>query len=277
MNKKVQYIVTLLFMITTIQAHSSDKYVSLGSSYAAGPGVGEPDLESGKCARSLSNYAHQIAAHRHLDLVDVSCSGATTDNILYHGQHGFPPQIESLDMNTKLVSVLIGGNDVSYIGNLLGLSCLSTGGTHCHVSQLDNVKRRLAKLPSQLDQVIAEIHRRSPSAKIILIGYLPVIPTQANVSCKQLPMSENDVNWMRSVAIDLAQVIGAAAKRNNTGIVRSSLIGSQHDVCSSEPFVTGYYPEKNSNWKFTVSYHPTLIGMNNIATALDSEIEKQKK
>lgn len=277
MNRKVYYIVSLVLMLITAQAHSADKYVSLGSSYAAGPGVGLPDSESGKCARSLSNYAHQVASHRHLDLVDVSCSGATTDNILYHGQYGFPPQIEALDMNTQLVSVLVGGNDINYIGNLLGLSCLSTGGTNCHVEPSDEVQKRLDKLPSKLDQVIAEIRRRSPSAKIILLGYLPAIPIQKNGSCAQLPISNNDIDSMRNIAIDLAQVIGAAAKRNNTGIVRSSLIGTQHDVCSSEPFVTGYNPEKNINWQFSVQYHPTLIGMNNIATALDSEIEKQKR
>lgn len=66
-------------------AHAGGRYVSMGSSYAAGPGVGAPDPASGACTRSQSNYARQVAARRHLDLVDVACSGATTENILVRG------------------------------------------------------------------------------------------------------------------------------------------------------------------------------------------------
>lgn len=39
------------------------RFVSMGSSYAAGPSVGRPDQAAGDCQRSLSNYARLVAYH----------------------------------------------------------------------------------------------------------------------------------------------------------------------------------------------------------------------
>lgn len=59
------------------------EYVALGSSFAAGPGVGErapgsPSL----CMRSASNYPQLFAALRGLDVTDVTCAGATIQNLI---------------------------------------------------------------------------------------------------------------------------------------------------------------------------------------------------
>ena len=74
------------------------RYVALGSSMAAGPGIrpraaGSP-LRAGRSAR---NYPHLVAERAGLDLIDVTYSGATTANILREPQHGTPPQIDALD------------------------------------------------------------------------------------------------------------------------------------------------------------------------------------
>lgn len=248
------------------------RYVSMGSSYAAGPGVGTPDHASGACGRSMSNYARQVAGWHHFDLVDVACSGATVDTILVHGQHGFPAQIEAVTPDTKLVSILIGGNDVGYVGNLLGLSCRDSGGTACHVGDAAEVARRLAALPGRLDRVIAEVRHRAAGARIVLLGYLPAVPASGGRDCVGLPLSPADIGWLRGVSIRLARVIGQAAVRNHVGVVRSSLIGAGHDVCSTTPFVTGFHPPRNPGWSRPVAYHPTQAGMDRLAAALDAAI-----
>src|SRR5690242_15728404 len=46
------------------------RYVALGSSFAAGPGI--PAQLGGLCARSDHNYPHLLAARLHLDVDDVS-------------------------------------------------------------------------------------------------------------------------------------------------------------------------------------------------------------
>jgi hypothetical protein len=149
-RKRTTYAAFLLAMsaICSIASAQNVRFVSMGSSYAAGPGVGQPDPASGGCGRSLTNYARTVAAHRHLDLVDVSCSGATTENILDHGQHGFPAQIEAVTPDTRLVSILIGGNDVAYVGDLYGFSCRFEHKDNCGVSDAATLEKRFAALPA---------------------------------------------------------------------------------------------------------------------------------
>src|SRR5690348_11840806 len=98
-------------------------YVAMGSSYAAAPGVGERAPGSPvQCERSDSDYAHLLAARRHLSLNDQSCSGATTDSILASWR-GLPAQIDAIGPATRLVTITVGGNDVDFVGDLYAWSC----------------------------------------------------------------------------------------------------------------------------------------------------------
>lgn len=49
-----------------------------------------------------------------LNLVDVSCGGATTAHILGAWSE-LAPQIDAVTSDTKLVTVTIGGNDLNYV------------------------------------------------------------------------------------------------------------------------------------------------------------------
>jgi hypothetical protein len=68
------------------------RYVALGSSMAAGPGI-RPTAEGApfRAARSARNYPHLVAERLGYNLVDVTYSGATTANVLTDPQHGAPP------------------------------------------------------------------------------------------------------------------------------------------------------------------------------------------
>lgn len=246
------------------------RFVSMGSSYAAGPGVGLPDPTAGGCQRSLSNYARIVAARRHLPLVDVSCSGATTDNILLHGQYGFPPQIEAVTADTQLVSILIGGNDIAYVRNLFDLSCRSTAGLRCPVVDDGEVDRRLAALPNALDAVVRAVRARAPSARIVLVGYLPAVA--ATGPCAALPLAPADASRMRLITTRLEAAIADAAARNGARLVNASAIGKAHDACARRPFIAGFHPARNPAWKAPIAYHPTQAGMTRLATTLDKAI-----
>ena len=72
---------------------AGSRYVAMGSSFGAGPGLrprapGSPR----RAGRSARNYAHLVAAALDLDLDlglrDVTCSGATTDDISQRGRDG---------------------------------------------------------------------------------------------------------------------------------------------------------------------------------------------
>jgi lysophospholipase L1-like esterase len=246
------------------------RYVSMGSSYAAGPGVGAHDAASRGCDRSFSNYARSVAARHHLELVDVACSGATTDNILVRGQHGFPAQIEAVTPATRLVSILIGGNDIAYVGNLFGLSCRAADGKACEVVDEAGVARRLAALPATLDRVVAEVRRRAPAARIVLVGYLPAVPAADPGNCAALPLAPADARRMRETTARLADAFEAAAARNRIDLVPAAAIGTQHDICAAAPYVTGYHPAQAPGWPSPVAYHPNQAGMDRIAAAFDT-------
>jgi hypothetical protein len=71
------------------------RYVALGSSMAAGPGI-RPRAPGAPwpAFRSARNYAHLVANALGLDLVDMTYTNATTANVLAETQHGAPPQIK---------------------------------------------------------------------------------------------------------------------------------------------------------------------------------------
>lgn len=254
-------------------AAAGERYVSMGSSYAAGPGVGILDAASAGCGRSQSNYARTVARRHQLDLADVACSGATTENILLKGQHGFPAQIEAVTPDTRLVSILIGGNDIAYVGNLFGLSCRADGKTACDVKDEAQVGQLLAALPDKLDRVIDAVRRRAPDARIVMVGYLPAVPENGK-ACAALPLAPADAKRMHDTTVRLTQVFDTTAARKHIDIIHAASLGSGHDACTAQPYITGYHPARMPGWKDPVGYHPTQAGMDAVAAAFDKLLSK---
>ena len=155
------------------------RYVALGSSMAAGPGirpsaVGAP-FGSGRSAR---NYAHLVAERLKLDLIDVTFSGATTANVLADRQRSAQPQIEALDGSEGLVTITIGGNDVGYVPLLMAASLPAV------VRKLPPIAAGLRELfdrdargtalngvEAALHAVGAAVRQRSPRAQVMFVDY----------------------------------------------------------------------------------------------------------
>jgi hypothetical protein len=174
------------------------EYVALGSSFAAGPGVGEraPDSPA-LCIRSATNYPHLVAQARQLDLTDVTCSGATALNVLDGGQFFQPPQVDALKFTTQLVTVTVGDNDVDYLGNLFGWSCqhdpaavpfLWRRAGVCTVTSDAEVDTELAALPARLDQIAQQVRQRSPHAHLVFVDYTTVLPHSGSCPARLAPM-----------------------------------------------------------------------------------------
>lgn len=262
---------SMVLALASGPGHSAEgaRFVSMGSSYAAGPGVGVHDAASGDCGRSLSNYARTVAQRRGLALVDVACSGATTENILVRGQNGFPAQIEAVTPDTRLVAFLIGGNDIGYVGDLFGFSCRSEGKGACQVSSTAQLAQRLAELPGKLDRVIDAVRRRAPDARIVMVGYLPAVAQDAG-ACPQLPLALADADRMRDTTARLTQVFEATAARKHVDLVHAAALGAGHEVCAAAGYVTGYHPARVESWREPVAYHPNQAGMDRIAQDLEA-------
>ncbi|CPR11648.1 hydrolase [Mycobacterium bohemicum DSM 44277] len=160
------------------------RYVALGSSMAAGPGIapraaGAP-FASGRSAR---NYPHLVAERLNLDLVDVTFSGATTAHVLTDRQRGAPPQVAALDGTESLVTVTIGGNDVGYFPLLMAASLPRVvrrvplfGGRISGLLDRDSREEALAAVFDSLCAVGTALRRRAPEARILFVDYLTLLP-----------------------------------------------------------------------------------------------------
>jgi lysophospholipase L1-like esterase len=246
----------------------------MGSSFAAGPGVGRrAEGSPAYCARSQDNYAHILARRHQLQLVDVSCSGATTLDILYRRQYGLPPQIDAIDASTRLVTITIGGNDVSYMANLIAASCAARGGpnAHCRPTPEAEVERVFTELPARLTTVVDAARGRAPRAAIVLVDYFTIVPEHG--TCEALmPASEAQLRHAATVARRLADITARVAEERHVELVRLSTASTSHDVCARDPWLQGFYPHNDWPDLRTPPYHPNLAGMIGAADAIDRAV-----
>lgn len=239
------------------------KYVAMGSSFAAGPGIQGPSpSEGGRCARSSANYAHLIAARLSLALTDVSCSGATTDHLLGPWKE-LPPQIDAVTADTRLVTVTIGGNDVGYIGRLGTASCRAIRPqSACPTA--DGSPQDWRRLADQLTAIVAAIRMRAPAARIVLIDYLTLLPTRG--ACALIPLAAPDAALARATAKGIDKAIAGVARRTGTLRLAASTLSADHHACAPQPWVSGLIDQSGAI--VPVPLHPNALGMTAVADAL---------
>ncbi len=248
------------------------RYVALGSSFAAGPGI-EPIIDR-RAARSGNNYAHLVAAHLGATVTDATVSGATTTTILTESQRAvgrrFPPQIEAVDSATDLVTITAGGNDLGYLGGLLLRSAVNRLDEHRITSRLAApLHKRTATRPTSDDQItttarglsriVGETRRRAPRARVVLVDYLPILDAGTAMSAT-VPLRAEEVDHARAVATTLSEIYLAAARESGAEIVPASSYGSGHGAGSPDPWVNGFSARRLSS-----SFHPTAAGMRIVA------------
>ncbi|MGC3980431.1 MAG: SGNH/GDSL hydrolase family protein [Steroidobacteraceae bacterium] len=254
---------------------SGSKYVSMGSSYAAGPGIGiSADTPANRCQRSNDNYAHQLARRRQLQLVDVSCGGATTANILGPWNE-LPAQVDAVDADTRLVTITIGGNDIGFVGSFMPVpatcgsiaNAASTAG-NCPPPRSVPNEEAYAALETRMAGIATEIHRRAPSALVVFVDYPRVLPDGA--LCPALPLSEAQTRESRELARRLSDLTKRAAQRSGSMLIEASKISRNHDACAKDPWMNGVINTvKNRSSGQFVPVHPTIKNMTAIAEALD--------
>jgi lysophospholipase L1-like esterase len=218
------------------------RYVALGSSMAAGPGI-RPSAPGApfRAGRSARNYPHLVAERLGLDLVDVTYSGATTANVLCEPQNGAPPQVDALDGSEGLVTITIGGNDVGYVPLLVaaGLprivrSLPFLGAAVREMLDPAARDRALAAVAESLDEVGRTVRQRAPRATVLFVDYLTLLPPTGEAP----PLSGPDVALGRHVADTLERLTGEAAANTGCGWVRVAEASREHHAWSAEPWTT---------------------------------------
>lgn len=223
-------------------------YVAMGSSFAAGPGL-EPVADE-TCFRSAQNYPAQVADALDLVLTDVSCTGASIDDV--------PVQVEAVTADTRLVTVTLGGNDVGYAAALDDYACVDIG--LCETADVDpaSVEERLATVAGRLAAALTTVRERAPEARIALVGYPRIVPSDGE-TCPDMPLTPEHAAFAADVGERLDAALREAASTAGADFVDVYAAGSERGVCEpDEPWVGGLPPGTAPSGSFP--FHPTPEG-----------------
>jgi lysophospholipase L1-like esterase len=228
------------------------KYVALGSSFAAGPGVA---TQLGSCGRSDHNYPHLVAAALDLTLTDVSCNGATIPNIVNTSQRGAAPQIDAVSSNTALVTVTIGGNDIRFTSSTF--ACAGTAPGEACTTNLDQaaIGEAVKQLPAQLGAMLDAIQAKAPQASIVLVAYPRVFPFDA-INCRELELSSNDTIYLAALGQRLEEAFVSATSSRQSLIADAYVLAEGHGPCA----MAGRWINGAQATDTGIRFHPTAEG-----------------
>ena len=217
------------------------EYVALGDSFTAS---GLPRAE-GDCKRSNQNYPHLIAKdHPDFTLVDVSCGGASTDDMLESQQFRGSvrlPQFDALDEGTDLVTVSLGGNDFdvywAFLYRCVQLASFPDRNDHpCRTANAGRVEKKMGAIRNNLQDVLEEVGDLAPEARVLFVGYPRLLPD--NGTCpKRVPVASGDVAYVREMFGMLVAAQKAATKAAGAEYVDVFGPSKGHDICSDDPWV----------------------------------------
>jgi hypothetical protein len=249
-------------------------YVSLGDSYTAAPLVPAPTGNPILCGRSTNNYPSDVArALAPKSFTDASCSSATTADMTQpqnlYGLETNPPQFNALKASDQLVTVGIGGNDAGLIGvaeTCAELDATSPNGTPCKNHYTaggsdPNVAAINATGP-KVAAVIQGIHRRAPSAKVLIVGYPDGLPTNGTACWPLVPITAGDIQYFNGLEQQLNRLEAKEAGLNNATFVDTWNSSIGHDACKPPgvAWVNGIVPTSAA-----FPLHPNQMGEANMA------------
>ncbi|GLZ05017.1 lipase 1 [Actinomadura sp. NBRC 104412] len=224
-------------------AAAATNYVALGDSYSSGTGAGNYDPASGNCLRSANAYPRLWAADRSPDSFKfVACSGATTSSVT-------SGQLSALESSTTLVSITVGGNDAGFARVMETCVLQSTASCETAVANAESFMRNT--LPGRLDSLYSSIRSKSPSARVVVLGY-PRLYIQNSSGC--IGLSQTKRAALNRAADTLNTSISGAVSRAGFTFsdVRDEFAG--HELCSGDGWLHSLtYPIGDS-------YHPTARG-----------------
>ena len=244
------------------------QYVAMGSSFAAGIGLGDRSPGSPiECMRTINGYPTHLATLIKLPLVDVSCSGATTSHILEGGQYFQRPQLDAVKSGTKLVTITSGGNDVGYVGGLAAAAAQNGSSLWNRLARKALRPARpgdFQKVRRDLGAVVAQVRQRAPAATIVLVTYPAILPPSG--TCLRLNLSEDQARASRAIGEKLAEATRAAARDSGALLVDMHRLGADHHACSDAPWTNGWKDAQGTQ------FHPTVLGARQTADFIAAAI-----
>jgi lysophospholipase L1-like esterase len=246
-------------------------YVALGDSFAAAPGVPDQAPPAG-CRRSTNDYPSVLA--RRLStaaFVDVTCSGATTEDITSHAQRtkGGPiaPQIDMVNATTDLVTITVGANDVGLASDAEGCKAESADSPPCTDEFVDgNVDRISDALSAQWpvwSALVDRVRSKAPQARIVVVGYEMFV--RPGGCYPGQPVLPRDSDYLQSKLNELDDLQQQLAAKKGIDYFDTRPISRGHDICASpsDRYIEGFETTGSA-----VPLHPNAFGAAAVGNAL---------
>jgi lysophospholipase L1-like esterase len=244
--------------------------VALGDSFTSGAGLPRTTRDSGFCGRSQLSYPNLVAETLGATLEDVSCGGASTENGTLPqgaGAGARPPQLAAVTRDTDLVTVGLGGNDLSwYLAVMFGCTTAAAAdpaGSPCE--ELDSSGQSVVttmppQIGDRLEALLDEVQRRAPDADVLLVGYPQPVPE--NGTCPELPLATDDYAFVREQWEALNDEMERAARDSGATFVEVLGPSEGHDICAgSKAWVNG----ASDQLGVAAAYHPFARGQRAVA------------
>jgi len=260
-------------------AATSAAYVAMGDSYASGPKIPTQISAAGGCDRSNHNYASDVAAALTLTLTDVSCSGATTANILTATQDVSPgpynpPQLTAVGSGAQVVSLQVGGDDLGFtsiIENCIALTPWGPTkvGANCRnyydPKGNNSLANAITALAGPIASILAGVHTAAPNARVFVVGYPDILP-QNGACWPSMPFETADAEYLNSVEQDLNSMLATTARANGAKFVDTYTPSEGRNACTPEStrWVEPLVPASSAD-----PVHPNANGEAAMATELE--------
>ena len=277
--KLVRLVVALVAAVSMMVVPASravaagpEAYVALGDSFTAGPLIPVQQPNPIGCGRSDNNYPHLVARSRASALRDVSCSGAATPDLFVPqavagGPN--PPQLDALHAGAQLVSVQIGGNDIGFVEILQRCAAVVPLGTPCQDHYVrggvDELSRRIDATAPKVAAALAEIRRRAPLARVLVVGYPAILPETGPGCWPVLPIAPGDVPYLRDTEKRLNAMLARQAAAAGATYVDTYGPSIGRDACQL-PGVR--WVEPLVPLALAAPVHPNALGMQGMAAAV---------
>lgn len=177
--------------------------------------------------------------------------------------------------DTALVTVTIGGNDIGYVGYLIGQSCKQRGpikipgGTMPCPDAKAPGDADYQKLETDLRALANAVESRAPKARLAFVQYFPMVPATL---CDAVPLAPEAAETARAIGKNLALITANVAQESGAIVIPVDTIDEAHMPCGADPWVTAHPADFKPGDAFP--WHPTRAGHAAIARALTEKLSR---
>lgn len=250
---------------------SSHHIVSLGASFASGPGI-KPQVDL-RSMRSGNNYPSLLARKLGADtkLTDLTVGGATTRHLLSESKDKHhPPQLELFPDpgdDVDIVTITVGSNDFGYIGKM---AADSSSLFPSSMVSIPDPPPTIDEVSDTLIAVVDEVRRRAPKARLFLVEYQTVLGDDIEPG-KDVDFTADQIDEFRGISDKIQAMYERTAQaRPWIELVPIRSLSRNHGIESDNPWMEGFKWSRLLRGK--APFHPNIEGMEAVANELHGRV-----